>query len=67
MIMSRETTKQVGKSKREKHEEDMTIKLPKAKDRNILATFQERKQIMKDPRTKRSKDFKKSWKAEDHG
>ena len=64
--MSREATKQVGKSKSEKKKEGMTIKLPKAKTRNPLATFQERKQIMKDKRTKRSKDFKHSWKAEEH-
>lgn len=41
------------------------IKLPKQKDRNPLGIFQERKQVMKNRRLKRSKDARKSWKREE--
>jgi hypothetical protein len=40
------------------------IKVPKPKARNPLGAFQERKQVMKDRRQKRSKDARKSWKRE---
>lgn len=41
-----------------------TIELPKQKTRNPLGSFQERRQVMKDRRTKRSKDAKRSWRKE---
>lgn len=37
------------------------IEVPKAKQRNPLAIFQERKQVFADRRTKRSKDARRSW------
>ena len=40
------------------------IELPKQKARNPLGHLQERRQVMKDRRTKRSKDAKKSWRKE---
>jgi hypothetical protein len=40
------------------------IKLPKQKARNPLGASQERKQVMKDRRTKRAKDARKSWRRE---
>lgn len=42
-----------------------TIKLPKKRERNPLGAQQERKQVMKDRRDKRSKDARKSWKNEE--
>jgi len=42
-----------------------TIQLPKAKNRNPLGEFQERKQLMKDRRAKRAKDARKSWRREE--
>lgn len=36
-----------------------TIKVPKKRDRNPLATFQERKQVMRDRRMRRQKDARK--------
>lgn len=42
-----------------------TIKLPKQKDRNPLGAFQERKQVMRDRRARRSKDARKSWRREE--
>jgi hypothetical protein len=42
-----------------------TIKIPKESTlRHPLGTFQERKQIMKDRRTKRAKDAKNGWQKE---
>jgi len=41
------------------------IEVPKAKDRNPLAVFQERKQVMRDRRDRRAKDARKSWKREE--
>lgn len=43
------------------------IKLPKLKIRNPLGALQERKQIMKDRRTKRDKDARKKREAFDYG
>lgn len=42
-----------------------TIKVPKVRARNPLGEFQERKQVMKNRRDKRSKDARKSWKNEE--
>lgn len=42
-----------------------TIELPKQKVRNPLGAFQERKQVMKDRRSRRAKDARKSWKREE--
>jgi hypothetical protein len=44
-----------------------TIQLPKAKTRNALGVWQERKQIMKDRRKKRSKDARRKREAFDYG
>jgi len=44
-----------------------TIQLPKAKIRNALGVWQERKQIMKDRRKKRSKDARRKREAFDYG
>ena len=43
------------------------IKLPKVKVRNPVGAFQERKQIMKDRRDKRSKDARRKRDAFDYG
>lgn len=43
------------------------IKVPKKRDRNPLAMFQERKQVMKDRRNKRSKDARRKREAFDYG
>lgn len=40
-----------------------TIKLPKAKDRNALGVWQERKQIMRDRRKRRPKDARRQREA----
>lgn len=42
-----------------------TIEVPKKRARNPVAEFQERRQVMKDRRTKRAKDAKKSWRREE--
>ena len=59
--MSKTHTREVHKSKRDKAEEGMTIKVPNAKERNPFAIFQERKQVMGDRRTKRAKDARNHW------
>ena len=41
-----------------------TIELPKGKMRHPIGIMQERKQIMKDRRTRRSKDARRSWQKE---
>ena len=43
-----------------------TIKLPKAKARNPLGAFQERKQVMRDRRKRRSKDARKQREHFEH-
>ncbi len=41
----------------------ITIHIPKKRDRNPLGVFQERKQIMKDRRSKRAKDARAKRRA----
>ena len=43
-----------------------TIKLPKQKARNPLGAFGQRKQVMKDRRTRRSKDARKQREPFEH-
>ena len=64
--MSKSHTKEVHKTRRDKAEEGMTIKVPKASERNPFAIFQERKQIMKNPKDKRTNNPKRDWRGEDY-
>lgn len=41
------------------------IKVPKAKNRNPIGAHQARRQVMKDRRSKRPKDAKRSWRREE--